>query len=204
MARSVGIGNAGLENNRVALMVKQNEQTSLLRSTQTKRGFTRTRIGIIEERQPIIVGLTDQIRLNTAKLESFQSLEMSRPQIPLTKRRCEFTCSCSASQGEGHVPNNPVKHEQRSRSRRNLFAPVHTTPCIHRSKATHQTSAAKVEYSCVSDVRETAEMLVAEGPSNGFVCEGYVVGCEDISLSSEFGEFLSEIFALLGRDLRGL
>ena len=100
MARSVGIGNAGLENNRVALMVKQDEQTSLLRSTQTKRGFTRTRIGITEERQPIIVGLTDQIRLNTAKLESFQSLEMSRPQIPLTKRRrCEFTCSCSAFQG---------------------------------------------------------------------------------------------------------
>ena len=47
-------------------------------------------------------------------------------------------------------------------------------------------------------------MLVAEGPADGFVCEGYVVGCEDISLSSELGEFLSEIFALLGRDLRGL
>lgn len=102
------------------------------------------------------------------------------------------------------LPNNPINHEQCSRSSRHLFAPVHTSPSVHGDQTSHYREVSQVKDSGIPNIRQTAEVLVPEWPTHGFVQVLDTVRFQDLVLRSKFAKFPPEIFALLRGDLRRL
>lgn len=51
------------------------------------------------------------------------------------------------------LPNNPVNHQQRPSTCRNLLVPIYASPGIHRRKAAHERDLPKVKHRRVPDIR---------------------------------------------------
>jgi len=62
-----------------------------------------------------------------------------------------------------------------------LFAPVNASPSIHSDEAAHEGQVAQIEDCGIANVRETAEMAIAEWPGYSLVEVLYTVDREDLS-----------------------
>lgn len=50
------------------------------------------------------------------------------------------------------APHDPVNHQQRSRARAHLLAPIYAAPRVHSEQATHEARLSQVEHGSIANV----------------------------------------------------
>lgn len=102
-------------------------------------------------------------------------------------------------------PLSPVHSKHAPRPKTHTLSKVNTPPEIHSQYATTEIQTAKIKDRGITDICQTAEMLVLEGLVDCFVEVAVVnlIGPHARERGGDFGELMAEILALLVGALSG-